>query len=88
MVYMGEMILKLRGKFNSCSVLFFVIASKKRFIRKKISENNGHILAPDVDVDENHFILINMHSSCSEAEHLKTLSKLLRIVFSRGTKFF
>ena len=44
-------------KSNSCVVLICFIHSKRRFIRNKLSGNDGHILILDVDIDDENFIL-------------------------------
>ena len=76
----GKMILKVKsyshGKSNSCGVLICFIGSKKFFIRNKLSDNDGRILILDVDIDHENFILINLYNPNTEAEQLKTLSKL------------
>ena len=64
------------GKSNSCGVLICYIGSKRLFIRNKLSDNDGRILILDVDIDDENFILINLYNPNTEAEQLKTLSKL------------
>ena len=64
------------GKSNSCGVLICFIGSKNFFIRNKLSDNDGRILILDVDIDDENFILINLYNPNTEAEPLKTLSKL------------
>ena len=62
------------SKSNSCGVLICFISSKRLFIRNKLSESRISIL--DVDIDDENFILINLYNPNTEAEQLKTLSKL------------
>ena len=64
------------GKSNSCGVLICLIGSEKVFIRNKLSDNDGRILILDADIDDENFILINLYNPNTEAEQLKTLSKL------------
>ena len=64
------------GKSNSCGVLICFIGSKRLFIRNKLSDNDGRILILDVDFDDENFMLINLCNPNTEAEQLKTLSKL------------
>ena len=59
------------------------IGSKKLFMRNKLSDNDGHILILDVDIDDENFILINLYNPNTEVEQLKILSKLTEML----TKF-
>ena len=59
------------SKSISCSVLICFKGSKKRFIRNEPSDNDGRILILDVDIDDERFILINLHNPNTEAEQLK-----------------
>ena len=68
------------GKSNSCGVLICFIGSKKIFIRNKLSDNDGCMLILDVDIDDENFILINLYNPNTEAEQLKTLSKLTEML--------
>ena len=68
------------GKSNSCGVLICFIGSKRLFIRNKLSDNDGRILILDVDIDDENFILINFYKPNTEAEQLKTLSKLTEML--------
>ena len=68
------------GKSNSCGVLICFIGSKRLFIRNKLSDNDGRILILDVDIDDENFILINLYNPNTEAEQLKTLSKLTEML--------
>ena len=56
------------------------IHSKKPFIRNKLSGNDGHIFIHDVEIDEENFILIKLYNPNTEAEQLKTLSKLMEML--------
>ena len=53
---------------------------KKCFIRNKLWDNDGRILILDADIDDGNFILINMYNPNTEAEHLKTISKLTEML--------
>ena len=68
------------GKSNSCSVLICFIGSKRLFIRNKLSDNDGRILILDADIDDRNFSLINFYNHDTEAEQLKTLSKLTEML--------
>ena len=68
------------GKSNSCGVLIFFIGSKTLFIRKELSDNDGRILILDADIDDENFILINLYNANTEAEQLKTISKLTEML--------
>ena len=68
------------SKSNSCGVLICFIGSKKVFIRNKLSDNDGRILILDVDIDDENVILINLYNPNTEAEQLKTLSKLTEML--------
>ena len=52
-------------------------------MRNKLSDNDGHILILDVDINDENFILINLYNPNTEAEQLKILSKLTEML----TKF-
>ena len=52
-------------------------------MRNKLSDNDGHILILDVDIDDENFILINLYKPNTEVEQLKILSKLTEML----TKF-
>ena len=69
-----------RGKSNSCGVLICFIDSKNLFTRNKLSGNDGRILILDVDIDDGNFSLINFYNPDTEAEQLKTLSKLTEML--------
>ena len=69
-----------RGKSNSCGVLICFIDSKNFFTRNKLSGNDGRILILDVDIDDGNFSLINFYNPDTEAEQLKTLSKLTEML--------
>ena len=69
-----------RGKSNSCGVLICFIDSKNLFIRNKLSDNDGRILILDVNIDDGNFSLINFYNPDTEAEQLKTLSKLTEML--------
>ena len=56
------------------------IGSKRLSIRNKLSGNNGCILILDIDIDDKNFILINLYNPNTEAEQLKTLSKLTEML--------
>ena len=56
------------------------IGSKRLSIRNKLSDNNGCILILDIDIDDKNFILINLYNPNTEAEQLKTLSKLAEML--------
>ena len=66
----------LHGKSDSCGVLICFIGSKKLFIRNKLLDSDGRILLLHGDIDDENFILINLHNPNTKAEQLKTLSKL------------
>ena len=68
------------GKSNSCGVLICFIVSNFFFIRNKLSDNDGRILILDVDIDDENFFLINLYNPNTEAEQLKTLSKLTEML--------
>ena len=68
------------GKSDSCGVLICFIGSKKLFISNKLSDNDGRILILDVDIDDKNFILIYLYNPNTEAEQLKTLSKLTEML--------
>ena len=68
------------GKSNSCGVLICFIGSKRLFIRNKLSDNDDCILILDIDIDDKNFILINLYNPNTEAEQLKTLSKLTEML--------
>ena len=70
----------LHGKSNSCGVLICFIGSKKCFIRNKLSDNDGRLLILDADIDDENFILINLYNPNTEAEQLKTFSKLTEML--------
>ena len=61
------------GKSNSYVVLICFIHSTKLFIRNKLSGNDGHIFILDVEIDDEHFILIKLYNPNTKAEQLKTL---------------
>ena len=77
--FKGE-VFYLHGKSNSYGVLICFIGSKKIFIRNKLSDNDGRILILDADIDDENFILINLYNPNTEAEQLKTLSKLTEML--------
>ena len=77
--FKGE-VFYLHGKANSCGVLICFIGSKNNFIRNKLSDNDGRVLILDVDIDDENFILINLYNPNTEAEQLKTLSKLTEML--------
>ena len=52
---------------------------QKRYIRNEPSDINGCISILDVAIDDKSFILINLYNPNTEAEQLKTLSKLTDI---------
>ena len=58
----------------------FWFHSKRFFIRKKLSDNDGRILILHIDIDDKNFILINLYNPNTEAEQLKTLSKLTEML--------
>ena len=86
----GKMILKVKSFtrtvnltyavfwFNSKKMFWF--HSKRFFIRKKLSDNDGRILILHIDIDDKNFILINLYNPNTEAEQLKTLSKLTEML--------
>ena len=71
--FKGE-VLYSHGKSNTCGVLTSFIGSRKLFIKNKLSENDGHILIYDVDIDDENSILINLYNHNTEVEQLKTLA--------------
>ena len=73
--FKGE-VFYLHGKSNSCGVLICFIGSKRLFIRNKLSDSDGRILLLHADIDDENFILINLHNPNTKADQLKTLSKL------------
>ena len=77
--FKGE-VLYSHGKSNSFGALICFIGSKKKFIRNKLSDNDGRILFLDADIDDEKFILINLYNPNTEAEQLKTLSKLTEML--------
>ena len=69
------------GKSNSSGVWICFIGSKKVFVRNKLSDNDGRILILDVEIDAKNFILINLYNPNTIAEQLKTLSKLMEMLY-------
>ena len=61
------------------------------YIRNKISYNNGRILVPGTDIDDEKFILINLHERNFEVKQLKTLSEpsgmLTKIKLTQNSHF-
>ena len=70
----------LHGKSNSCGVLICFIGCTKLFLSNKRPENDGSILILDVNIDDKNFILINLYNPKTEAEQLKTFSKLMEML--------
>ena len=69
------------GKSNSSVVLIDFIHFKKLIIRNNLSGNDGHILIlVAADINEESFILIKLYNPNTEAEQLKTLSKLMEML--------
>ena len=68
------------SKSDSSLILICLIGSKKLFVRNKLSDYDGCILILDVDIDDKNFNLINLYHPNTEAEQLKTLSKLTEIL--------
>ena len=68
------------GKSNSCGVLICFIGPKKLFISNKLSKNDRRVLIFDVDIDDENLFLINLYNLNTEAEQLKTFSKLTEIL--------
>ena len=65
---------------NLCGVLICFIGSKNFFISNKLSDSDGRKLILDADIDDENFILINLYNPNTEAEQLKTLSKLTQML--------
>ena len=79
----GKMILKVKsftGTVNLTHAVLCFIGSKRLFIRNKLWGSDARILILDVDIDDENFILINLYSPNTEAEQLKTLSKLTEML--------
>ena len=68
------------GKSNSCGVLICFIGPKKFFISNKLSNNDRRVLIFEVDIDDENLFLINLYNLNTEAEKLKTFSKLTEIL--------
>ena len=81
----GKIILKMASftrTVNLTLALFWFVSYtlKKLFIRNKLSADDGQILILDVDIDDENFVLIKLYDADTEAEKLKTLSKLMEIL--------
>ena len=59
------------GKTNSCSVLVGFSGNINYFVKKKLSDNSGRILALDVTINGTEYLLINLYNGNTESVQLK-----------------
>ena len=60
------------GSTNSCRVAVGFCGLKSLHIIDKKSEENGRILITDAKVNDEKFLLVNLHNSNTESEQIKT----------------
>ena len=61
------------GKTNSCGVLVGFYGNINYFVKKKLSDNSGRILALDVTINGTEYLLINLYNGNTESEQLNIL---------------
>ena len=68
------------GKTNSCGVLVGFYGNINYFVKKKLSDNSGRILALDVTINGTEYLLINLYNGNTESEQLNILESLSNIL--------
>ena len=68
------------GKTNSCGVLVGFYGNINYFVKKKLSDNSGRILALDVTINGTEYLLINLYNGNTEPEQLNILESLSKIL--------
>ena len=67
------------GKTNSCGVLVGFYGNINYFVKKKLSDNSGRILALDVTINGTEYLLINLYNGNTEPEQLNISESLSKI---------
>ena len=68
------------GKTNSCGVLVGFYGNIKYFVKKKLSDKSGRILALDVTINGTEYLLINLYNENTKSEQLNILESLSNIL--------
>ena len=68
------------GKTNSCGVLVGFYGNINYFVKKKLSDNSGRILALDITINGTEYLLINLYNWNTESEQLNILESLSNIL--------
>ena len=68
------------GKTNSCGVLLGFYDNINYFVKNKLSDSSGRILALDVTINGTEYLLINLYNGNTELEQLNILESLSNIL--------
>ena len=68
------------GTTNSCGVMIGSLGNKKINCNKIRTDNNGRIIVLEAEIDDEIFLLINLYNPNTEAEQVKTLCELERML--------
>ena len=68
------------GTTNSCGVMIGFLGNKKIKYNKIRTDNNGRIIVLEAEIDDEIFLLINLYNPNTEAEQVKTLCELERML--------
>ena len=68
------------GKTNSCGVLIGYYGTKKIKVINKKCDKYGRILILEINIEDRHFVLINIYNANNELDHVKTLTDLSKIL--------
>ena len=68
------------GTTNSCGVMIGFLGNKKINYNKIRTDNNGRIIVLEAEIDDEIFLLINLYNPNTEAEQVKTLCELERML--------
>ena len=68
------------GKLNSCGVLIGYFGAGTFIVKKQQTEKEGHILIPDVSINDSKYILINVYNVNTENEQMDVLRSLFELL--------
>ena len=68
------------GTTNSCGVMIGFLGNKKTKYNKIRTDNNGRIIVLGAEIDDEIFLLINLYNPNTEAEQVKMLCELERML--------
>ena len=66
----------MQGTWNSCGVLIAYLGPKSFVVKNKIKDVAGFVLTLDITINNNDYVLVNIHNANTKAEQINVLNSL------------